>query len=246
MIVRERTSQLDDCKKDLLKHLKEALKMHKEIASSGEENAIQEYIRICRKEGVGDKDATEIVLELLDEAGAEGVGKVKASKSKGPSEKCNKLREKEYDLREKTNEIRRITEELVGRTGSLHYFRVVRDLQRQGDARPSVSCPGCDREDLPLAEIGVLSSCGHMGCLTASAGNEECVYAASGACSAAARILNIVRAETLGEDDEERDGKGRHFGRKLEKVVELIKCVILRNPDETLISESISPRKSVC
>ncbi|ESK85170.1 dna repair protein rad8 [Moniliophthora roreri MCA 2997] len=35
--------------------------------------------------------------------------------------------------------------------------------------------------------------------------------------------MNIVKAETLGVDDVERDGKGKHFGMKLEKVMHLIK-----------------------
>jgi len=72
----------------------------------------------------------------------------------------------------------------------------------------------------------VLSSCGHMGCLDcvrSCAEKEECVYASLGQCKSAARVLNVVKAETLGVDDEKRHGKGRHFGMKLEKVVNLIK-----------------------
>jgi len=64
-----------------------------------------------------------------------------------------------------------------------------------------------------------------MGCLLcvkSCAEKEECVYAVSGACKSAARVLNVVKADTLGVDDEARDGKGRHFGMKLEKVVQLI------------------------
>jgi len=58
---------------------------------------------------------------------------------------------------------------------------------------------------------------------------EECVYAQVGQCKAAARVLNIVKADTLGVDDEQRHGKGRHFGMKLEKVVDLIKKRIPRD-----------------
>ena len=35
-------------------------------------------------------------------------------------------------------------------------------------------------------------------------------------------LLNVVRGDTLGVDDV-RDGRGRHFGLKLERVVDLIK-----------------------
>jgi len=44
-----------------------------------------------------------------------------------------------------------------------------------------------------------------------------------GLCKHGARSYNIVKASSLGEDSAERDGKGRHFGQKLEMVVRLIK-----------------------
>lgn len=59
--------------------------------------------------------------------------------------------------------------------------------------------------------------------MRACADKEECVFAASGACRSAARHLNVVKADTLGVDDAERDGLGKHFGAKLEGVVKLIK-----------------------
>ncbi|KAI0349556.1 hypothetical protein OH77DRAFT_1525567 [Trametes cingulata] len=63
-------------------------------------------------------------------------------------------------------------------------------------------------------------------CVVACADKEECVYAASGACRAAARALNIVKADSLGIDGEARDGRGKHYGLKLEKIMELIKKTI--------------------
>ncbi|KAI9440567.1 hypothetical protein H4582DRAFT_2110717 [Lactarius indigo] len=98
-----------------------------------------------------------------------------------------------------------LTKELVGRVRSLRYFTI---------------CPECGRERVPLEEIAVLSSCGHAGCyndVKAAAENETCV------CKAAARVLNIVKGDTLGVDDYERDGKGKHFGMKLEKVIHLVR-----------------------
>jgi hypothetical protein len=62
-------------------------------------------------------------------------------------------------------------------------------------------------------------------CVKACADKEECVYAGSKVCKSAARVLNIVKAETLGIDDEAREGRGKHFGLKLEKAVDLIKPV---------------------
>lgn len=223
VIVRERQKQLDQCTADLLKALKEGVKREKNLGNTGQESMFIEYVRISRTEGVDDKDSTERVVKLLDEAGA-GTPKAKAkAQDVTLSEKTKAL---VWEHREKTHEIRRITKELVGRVRSLRYFTVVRDLQKQTDSPIEVSCPSCKRDALPMNEIAVLSSCGHMGCLTcvkSCAEKEECVYAALGQCKAAARVLNVVKAETLGVDDEQRHGKGRHFGMKLEKVVDLIK-----------------------
>ena len=44
---------------------------------------------------------------------------------------------------------------------------------------------------------------------------------------AAARVLNIVKGGTLGVDDEARDGRGKHFGKKLEMVIDLIKYAVM-------------------
>ncbi len=64
---------------------------------------------------------------------------------------------------------------------------------------------------------------GCLPCVRRCAEKEECVYATLGQCKSAARVLNVVKADTLGVDDEERHGKGRHYGLKLEKVISLVK-----------------------
>ena len=222
MIVRERQKQLDECKTELLKSIKEGVNREKNLGNTGQESMFSEYIRVSRTE-VEDQEATRMVIDLLDEADA------KSSNAKGKTQDIQlseKIKALAWEHREKTHEIRRITKELVGRVRSLRYFTVVRDLQKQTDKPLEVSCPGCRREKIPITDVAVLSSCGHMGCLAcvrSCAEKEECVYAASGACKSAARVLNVVKADTLGVDDEARDGKGRHFGMKLERVVQLIK-----------------------
>lgn len=233
--MKERTKQLQDCKAELLKKLNDAVKMEKKIGKVPDESLFREYVRVTRTEGVGDKEATEAAQALLDEANIAGPLKPLTNKLSGKSggkkddsDIPKATKDLIWDHREQTHEIRRITKELVGRVRSLRYFTVVRDLQRQADSPPIVHCPSCDRKDVPLDEIAVLSSCGHMGChacVVACADREECVYAASGACRAAARALNIVKADTLGVDDEARDGRGKHYGLKLEKIMDLIKYV---------------------
>jgi hypothetical protein len=225
VIVQERQKQLDECKTELLQSLQAGVKREKNLGNTGEESMFHEYVRVSRTEGVGDKDASAVVNSLLDEA---GVGTSKAKGKKDELQLSEKVKAQVWEHREKTHDIRRLTKELVGRVRSLRYFTVVRDLQKQREEPPVVSCPTCQRESLPIDEVAVLSSCGHMGCVECvrtCAEKEECVYAASGACKSAARVLNVVKADTLGVDDETRDGRGKHFGMKLEKVIHLIKFV---------------------
>ncbi|CCM02538.1 uncharacterized protein FIBRA_04640 [Fibroporia radiculosa] len=237
VIVDERKKQLENCKVELLKRLGEAVAMEKKIGKVQEESLFREFVRVTRSEGVGDEDATEEVQALLDKANvpASKTGTSQSDRGKGKSKDENlpsKTKDLIWDHREQTHEIRRLTKELVGRVRSLRYFTAVRDLQRQVDVPPVVSCPVCERDEVPISEIAVLSSCGHMGCLKCvmeCAEKEECVYAASGKCKAAARVLNVVKGDTLGVDDEARDGRGKHYGLKLEQVINLIKKKIPRD-----------------
>lgn len=236
VIVQERTRQLEECKAELVENLKEALALQKRVGKTPDETYFQEYVRVTREEGIGDTDATEIALDLLNEAGiigslsivthkaAQGNNKPAKERNTG-ADMSTEMKDLIWEIREKTHSIRRLTKELVGRVRSLRYFTVVRDLQRQTEVPHTISCPACGKEKVSIEDIAVLSSCGHTGCMECvmdCAVREECVYARSGACKAAARVLNVVRGDTLGVDDV-RDGRGRHFGLKLERIVDLIK-----------------------
>ncbi|EJT96648.1 hypothetical protein DACRYDRAFT_119990 [Dacryopinax primogenitus] len=136
-----------------------------------------------------------------------------------------------WDLREQTHVLRRLEKELVGRVRSLRYFANIRDLQTLDNEHrkagmTEVVCPNCPYTTgpLPLSNLSILSSCGHMAChkcVREHAVREECVYRQEG-CRAQARELNIVHADTLGMD-ETHDRKTKHYGIKLEKIVQLIK-----------------------
>ncbi|THH14984.1 hypothetical protein EW146_g5422 [Bondarzewia mesenterica] len=245
VIVKERQRQLDECKTELMKNLVSALEQEKKIekelkkdtgrGSTGEESLFQEYVRVNFIEGAGDAEATKMIKELMLEAGiqqpAVNSKNTKVSEMKGkPKGKDDSISAKTKDLmwdhREHTHVLRRLNKELVGRVRSLRYFTAVRDLQKQREVPLVVSCPSCGREEVPIEDIAVLSSCGHAGCLAcvnACATEEKCVYSDSGECKALARMLNVVKGESLGVDDEQRDGKGKHFGLKLEKIIHLIK-----------------------
>ncbi|KIJ55585.1 hypothetical protein M422DRAFT_240196 [Sphaerobolus stellatus SS14] len=246
VIVKDRKKQLDECRDEFIKEIREALEIEKKIGKVEQESLFREFIRNLRTEGSGDKEATELMLKALETAGvkaeyplktstntvATDKGKVQNGKPKTKPKgdtKPQALTDLIWEHREHAHEIRKLAKELTGRVRSLRYFTVVRDLQKQDQQEvQDVHCPRCGRQSLPISEIGVLSSCGHMGCIScvlqcADGQNEECVYHASGECDLPAKIYHVVKAETLGVDDVVRDGKGKHFGRKLEQVVDLIK-----------------------
>ncbi|KAF9006107.1 hypothetical protein BDQ17DRAFT_1352752 [Cyathus striatus] len=223
IVVRDRQKQLDECKADLLKAIEAGIVRERKLGNVGQESMFNEYIRVTRTEGVDDHDATTIANGLLDIANA-GNGK---AKGKGQDTSLTeKVKAAVWDHREKTHEIRRLTKELVGRVRSLRYFTAVRDLQKHRENPLVVRCPACGNKNVPINEVGVLSTCGHMGCMTCVrlyAEKEECVYAVSGACKSSARLLNVVKGDTLGVDDATRNGEGKHFGCKIENVIHLVK-----------------------
>lgn len=197
VIVEERTKQLENCKAELVKKLKEGVKQEKAIGKVSDESLFQEYVRVTLTEGVGDEEATKILEELLEEAHVNKpsntfVSKIDAKgrltakpKGKADDHLTEKQKEAIWAHREHTHEIRRITKELTGRVRSLRYFTAVRDLQKQRDTPPVVHCnsPKCKGRVLSMDEVAVLSSCGHMGCLKCVmdyAEREECIYAHQG------------------------------------------------------------------
>ena len=234
VIVAERSTQLESCKAELSSKLKTALAQQKAIGPTGEESLFQEYVRVTSSdEGLGDTKARDTVVELFREHGIKTAAETTATqlngKSKGKSKGkddgvTEKQLEQRWQHRELAHEIRRITKELVGRVRSRRYFMVVRDLQKT--SRLPLRCPACGRNDLPIEDVAVLSSCGHTGCMACvkeKADKEECVCG-SKVCGAPARSINVVEGVTLGVD-EARDPNEKHYGQKLEKVIELITYV---------------------
>ncbi|KAI0339611.1 hypothetical protein BDW22DRAFT_1335785 [Trametopsis cervina] len=224
IIVAEREAQLENCKAEYIRLLKKAVQQEKEIGKIAvDESLFQEHARQMRTEaaGAGDEDATQLIVSLLQEAKVP-VGTAKPRGKGAAPTFTEKQRVAMWEHRELTHEIRRIAKELVGRTRSLRYFRAVRDLQKSENAHPVVSCAGCEKKALPIDDIAIVSTCGHMGCescVREAALSEKCIF---DSCKSNPKSWNVVKASTLGVDDE-RDGKGKHYGKKLEEVVHLIK-----------------------
>ncbi|CAE6412947.1 unnamed protein product [Rhizoctonia solani] len=247
-IVTERERQLEACKQELAKTLPGMQSQHALVLrEQSEQTPFGDWVKVTKEKGVGDADATRIILELIEEAGcSEGKGKAPAATaSSGGASKEKKVKttgksvpkpdniaDRAWKLREETHVLRKLVKELVARVRSHRFFLAVRDLQQDRAHEKIVDCPSCGRKNLPWEDIALLSSCGHMGCeecvrAATSMGSEVCVLAYKTAsnedsCAAGARDHNVVKASTLGKD-EVHDRLGKHYGKKLEAIVDLIK-----------------------
>lgn len=238
VIVEERTKQLKECKEELKGVLQGAHSLYKTLPKSEEGTPYhyERWLTITKTTGVGDADATQEIRALIEFCAKKPVPATTPSPKKAKSKKKRVGSDDEedevedkpksdadriWDLREKTHRIRRLEKELVGRVRSLRYFEGVRDLQKSKGVLPMHACSVCSRAIEALADISILSSCGHMAChacLSTAAGDESCPIEG---CRVAAVTSSVIKASTLGEEDID-SAKGRHFGIKLEEVMKLI------------------------
>ena len=152
-----------------------------------------------------------------------GKSTVSMKKSKTAS-----LDDKLWELREHTHGLRKLQKELVGRVRSLRFFQSVRDLQ-QAKLDDSIKCGACGKK-FAKSKSGVLSTCGHIGCLSclkAHAENQECGVAD---CTCATRDTSVVTAVSLGTEGatskaQKTDGGVGVHGSKIIDVVSHIKSL---------------------
>jgi hypothetical protein len=143
----------------------------------------------------------------------------KSKKKQGTTKDMAKEKEKEQfalfamkqALRNHMHGIRSLSKELCGRVRSLRYITQLHNYQQ---ATVSCICSFCKKKDLNIVDIGLLSCCGHSGCLrclrTAAAGG-RCVVSH---CSARASSSHVISAENfVGKSDD----PGR-FGRKMSAI----------------------------
>ncbi|KAF8323124.1 hypothetical protein DL93DRAFT_2162312 [Clavulina sp. PMI_390] len=236
LIVAERSKQLEACIEEARREFAKAMNDEKKIVPIDPHSHFREWCRMTHSDkGVGDADAKNILHQIQEDNGYVYRPDDRKKPSPDLDAEDKKKKEARWEHREHSHLLKKLEKELVARHRSLRYFKAVRDLQQGSEHFESVSCPLCDKTDLPLSDLAILSSCGHMGChscVLARAQDEECVCRQSEGCSAAARTLNVVKAETLGQD-EERDSSVKHFGKKLESVVTLIKKCVAK--DESVL-----------
>ena len=193
-------------------------------------NPVKQYLKLAEANGEISNEDDEDSSENGSEAG-EGSKKRKktGSTKQEPSPDDHRKPEKKlYDmkfgLREHMHLVTALGKELCGRIRSLRYFQWVRKFQHQ---QTSMECPSCSSV-LSIDRVGVLSSCGHIGCLDClhrCAADSNCVAKhCSTSCQARVASTQIVSAVNLGADqDHSQAGK---YGAKLTAVVNKVREII--------------------
>ena len=154
-----------------------------------------------------EEDLTKVQWKEVKEAGATPSDTINTTKSQAMSkkEKNGSVDDKLWELREHTHGLRKLQKELVGRVRSLRFFMSVRDLQ-QAKVDEAITCQVCEQTKKgpktkhSKQQVGVLSTCGHIGCLEclkSNAENQECGVVG---CECATRDTSVVTADSLGTE----------------------------------------------
>jgi len=166
-----------------------------------------------------------------DEDESEGRKRKRSTKKKKSKKKAQpkddrddetRLRQMKIALRNYMHVVRGMGKELCGRLRSLRYIEWI---QRFQDTEQKFHCSKCKTENLPVQRFGVLSCCGHVGCLDClrkEAANGKCIEDPK--CKARVSPPHVVSSTDLGLDNE--DSSGGRYGRKLTAIIEKVQEII--------------------
>lgn len=183
----------------------------------------------------------EAELEDDDEAGDEndkGGSSKKAKKSKKstfseltPEKQTIRLFAMKTALRNHMHNVRSLSKELCGRVRSLRYVEMI--LRFQKDQENYFECSNCLKTKLKPEDVGVLSCCGHHGCLAclrASADSGQCLVPH---CSARVAVPHVVPGEQFcGSTAKASSGK---YGCKMSAIVKKVKELIEEEDDRVIV-----------
>lgn len=131
-----------------------------------------------------------------------------------------KLFDMKLKLRDFMHQVRSLGKALCGRVRSLRFIQWVHKFLCEPE---SLSCESCGRSNISVHEMGILSCCGHIGCmqcLKTAADKARCIDAS---CSVQGiSLAHVVSTSKLGLENP--DNRAR-FGTKLSQVVEKVKKV---------------------
>ena len=135
-----------------------------------------------------------------------------------------------HALRDHMHFVRSLTKELCGRMRSLRYIQNIRRFQLENE---TFKCTLCQRETSGANHsIGVLSCCGHAGCikcLQSYANEGRCIMSD---CCARVSTSHIASTDRLGVNNDVSSGR---FGRKLTSVVQKVQEILSNGKDDRVI-----------
>lgn len=132
-------------------------------------------------------------------------------------------------LRNHMHGVRSLSKELCGRVRSLRYIQHIRSYQQQ---ETGFECTACKSTQLNVSDVGVLSCCGHAGCLSdlrKLAAEGRCVVPL---CTARVSPSHVLSAEKFGSSETDATGK---FGRKLSAVTKKVKQIVEDQGDRVVV-----------
>jgi SNF2 family DNA or RNA helicase len=191
---------------------------------------IEKMLKIAQRAFENNPDQTDQVFAKVnggDDESTEDSGT--SDRSDSEDRTPEEIRKMKVALRDHLHLVRSSSQELCGRIRSLRYISWIRRFQKN---EMDFQCSKCAKQVLNVDEVGVLSKCGHVGCLEClktEAADGKCIKAPS--CSALVSCAHVVSSSDFGLEHE--DSSGGQYGRKLTVVVEKVKEII--DEDDRLI-----------
>eukprot|EP00977_Amphora_coffeiformis_P014794 scaffold4223_cov189-Amphora_coffeaeformis.AAC.54 len=139
------------------------------------------------------------------------------------------LYEMKQKLRNNMHSFRALVKEFCGRERSLRYIQWIRRFQKES----VITCQGCNKEGIKADAGGILSCCGHVGCLEClqrMAAHDKCINTK---CDARVNPAHVVASTKLGF--ERHDVSGGRFGRKLTAIVKKVESIVGKSDDRVLV-----------
>ncbi|KAL3913212.1 MAG: hypothetical protein SGILL_006580, partial [Bacillariaceae sp.] len=164
-----------------------------------------------------------------DDEDDESNGEQKSKKQKTAEKELLSLFAMKQSLRNHMHGVRSLSKELCGRVRSLRYIKQIHHYQQD---ESGFECPACNTSTLHVSDVGVLTCCGHAGCLTdlrKAADKTRCVVPQ---CSARVNPSHVLPASSFGRSEANATGK---FGRKLTAVITKVKRIVEDQGDRVVV-----------
>jgi hypothetical protein len=236
VIAKVRKSQYDDLITAFTRKLREAEWLRNQCTSDVRQYS--SWKEQVNRNQYGDIDSTSEIESMVkaaeisyDENDCIKIYGTRRSKPQGIDPHRN-IERAALALRDVTNDLRKLSAELVIRRRCLRFFESTRNLQKMyNNFRSSESlaagcfCAKCGRTNLSPNKVSILSLCGHIVCNNCLVINKEqddqCLVTG---CDAVSKTYQIIKAIEFGAEHD-TPHVGRHYGKKLEDIVRLIKSI---------------------